>query len=161
MALAFRRAMPSERDELERVWRAAFTPYVRALGRELPAYGSAQFAAGLARVEAELERGDVYVALDTDRIVGVVRTERQKDELYIDQIAVDPVRQGSGVGSWLLQRIEEVARSTGARGLSLYTAEMMEHLIGVYRRHGFEIVRRGPPDDGQDAHTRVYMEKRF
>jgi ribosomal protein S18 acetylase RimI-like enzyme len=159
--LTFRRAMPSERDELERVWRAAFTPYVRALGRELPAYGSAEFAAGMARGEAELERGDVYVALETDRIVGLVRTERKKDELYIDQIAVDPVRQGSGVGSWLLQRIEEVARSTGARGLSLETAEMMEHLIRLYRRHGFEIIHRGPSDQGLDAHTRVYMAKPF
>jgi ribosomal protein S18 acetylase RimI-like enzyme len=159
MTLTFRTAMPSERDELEPVWRAAFTPFVRALGRELPAHGSAEFAVGLARVEAELERGDVYVALDAEQVVGVVRTEWQKDELYIDQIAVDPVRQGSGVGSWLLQRIEEVARSTGARGLSLETPEMMERLVRLYRRHGFEIVRRGPPDHGLDAHIRVHMVK--
>jgi ribosomal protein S18 acetylase RimI-like enzyme len=161
MALAFRTALLSERDELERVWRAAFTPFVRALGRDLPAHGSAEFAAGLARVEAELQRGDVYVALDADHIVGLVRTERQKDELYIDQIAVDPVRQRSGVGSWLLQRVEEVARSASARGLLLETPEMMEHLIRLYRRHGFEIVRRGPPAHGMDAHIRVFMEKTF
>jgi ribosomal protein S18 acetylase RimI-like enzyme len=159
MELTFRKALLSEYDELERVWRAAFTPFVRALGREFPARDSAEFAAGLARVEAELERGDVYAALDADRIVGLVRTERQKEGLYIDQIAVDPVRQGAGVGSWLLQRLEEAARSAGARSLSLETPEMMEHLVRLYRRHGFEIVDRAPPDHGLDAYIRVHMAK--
>jgi ribosomal protein S18 acetylase RimI-like enzyme len=154
MALTFRKAMSSERDEVERLLRAAFTPYVRALGRELS-------AAGYARLPAELERGDIYVALEADRVVGVVRTEPSDDGLFIDQIGVDPTRQGAGVGSWLLGRIEEVARLSGARGMSLYTAEMMEHLVRLYRRHGFEIVRRGPPDHGLDAHTRVHMVKSF
>ena len=154
MAMSFRQAMPSERTEVERVVRAAFTPYVRALGRELS-------DAGFARLPAELERGDIYVGLDGDQIVGVVRTERQEGSLYIDQIAVDPARQGGGVGSWLLRRVEEVARSSGARGMSLNTAEMMEHLVRLYRRHGFEIGRRGPPDHGLDDHIRVYMEKPF
>ena len=144
--------MPSECAEVERVVRAAFTPYVRALGRELS-------DAGFARLPAELERGDVYVALDAERIVGALRTERQEGGLCIDQIAVDPSRQGGGVGSWLLRQIEEVARSSGASGLSLNTAEMMEHLVRLYRRHGFEIIHRGPPDHRLDAHTRVYMAK--
>jgi len=53
------------------------------------------------RFAAELERGDVYVALDGERIVGAVRTKPQEKDLYIDQIAVDPPQQGTGVGSWL------------------------------------------------------------
>lgn len=152
MTFTFRQAAPSERDDVERVLRAAFAPYARALGRELS-------TAGFARLRAELEGGDIFVALDGDRIVGVVRTERRKDELYIDQIGVDPARQRAGLGSWLLVQIEDVARSRGTRGLSLYTAEMMVHLVQLYRRHGFEIVHRGPPDHGLDAHVRVYMVK--
>jgi ribosomal protein S18 acetylase RimI-like enzyme len=153
MALTFRKATLAERDEVERVLRAAFTPYARALGREL----SPRFA----RLPAELERGDIYVAVEEDQIVGVVRTERHDDGLFIDQIGVDPARQRAGMGSWLLGRIEEVARSSGAPGMSLYTAEMMEHLVRLYSRHGFEIVHRGPPDHGLDAHIRVHMVKSF
>ena len=41
------------------------------------------------------------------------------------------------------------------------TAEMAEANIRLYRRHGFEIVGRGPPDHGLDPHTRVYMVKSF
>jgi ribosomal protein S18 acetylase RimI-like enzyme len=159
MVLTFRTAMLSEGEEVRRVIRAAFTPYVRALGRELPADGSARFAEERERIAAELERGDVYVALEGERIV--VRTKPQEKDLYIQQIAVDPARQGTGVGSWLLQRIDEVARARGLGGLSLETAEMAVANIRLYKRHGFEIVSRGPPDHGLDPHVRVHMVKSF
>jgi ribosomal protein S18 acetylase RimI-like enzyme len=161
MVLTFRTAMLSEGKEVGRVIRAAFTPYVRALGQEIPADGSAQFAEEWERFTAELERGDVYVALDGERIVGAVRTKPQEKDLYIHQIAVDPPQQGTGVGSWLLQRIDEVARARGLGGLSLTTAEMAVANIRLYQRHGFEIVSSGPPDHGLDTHTRVYMVKSF
>ncbi len=161
MVLTFRTAMPSEADEVVRVIRAAFTPYIRALGREFPADGSAQFAEERERFAAEVERGDVYVALESERIVGAVRTKPQKKDLYIHTIAVDPARQGAGIGSWLLQRIDEVARARGLGALSLETAEMAVANIRLYRRHGFEIVRRGPPEHGLDPHVRVYMAKSF
>jgi ribosomal protein S18 acetylase RimI-like enzyme len=131
------------------------------LGREFPTDGSAQFAEERERFAAELERGDVYVALDGQRIVGAVRTKPQEKDLYIHQIAVDPARQGTGVGSWLLQRIEQVARTRDLGGLSLETAEMVVANIRLYQRHGFEIVGRGPPDHGLDPHIRVYMVKSF
>ena len=79
----------------------------------------------------------------------------------IDQIAVDPGRQRAGIGSWLLARVEETARRAGVSTLSLYTGEMFPHLVRFYERHGFRIVRRGPPPHGKDAHTRVFMEKRW
>jgi ribosomal protein S18 acetylase RimI-like enzyme len=161
MVLTFRTAILSEGEEVVRVIRAAFTPYVRALGREIPADGSAQFAEERERFAAELERGDVYVALDGERIVGAVRTKPQEKDLYIHQIAVDPPQQGTGVGSWLLQRIDKVAQARGLGGLSLETTEMAVANIRLYQRHGFEIASRGPPDHGLDAHTRVYMVKSF
>jgi ribosomal protein S18 acetylase RimI-like enzyme len=161
MMLTFRTALLSEGEEVGRVIRAAFTPYVRALGREWPAEGSAGYAEAWERFVGELERGDVYVALDGEQIVGAVRTKPQENGLYIQQIAVDPSRQGTGVGSWLLERIDEVARSRGLAGLSLETAEMAEANIRLYRRHGFEIVGRGPPEHGLDPHTRVHMLKSF
>jgi hypothetical protein len=70
MGLTFRTAMLSEAEEVWRVIHAAFTPYVRALGREWPVRGSAAFAEEWKRGEAELARGDVYVALAGERIEG-------------------------------------------------------------------------------------------
>lgn len=161
--------MLSEGEDVARIIRAAFTPYFRALGREYPADGTAAYAARWKQLVAELDRGEVYVALEGDgegdgdraHIVGAVRTKVQEDDLYIQQIAVDPAQQGSGVGSWLLARIDEVARARGLGSLSLETAGMAVANIRLYRRHGFEIVRRGPPDHGLDPHPRVYMVKTF
>jgi len=154
MALTFRKAVPSERDDAQRVLWSAFAPYVRNLGRQITA-DHYRF------LSAAIERGDVFLALDDTEVVGVAATERREDGIYIDRLGVAPGRQGTGLGSWLLVRIEEVARSIGARGMSLETAEMAEGNIRLYRRHGFEIVRRGPPAHGLDAHLRVFMTKVF
>ena len=161
MVPTFRTAMLSEGEEVVRVIIAAFTPYVRALGREFPAEGSAEFAEEWERFAAEVERGDVYVAVEGERIVGAVRTKPREKNLYIHTIAVDPARQGAGVGSWLLQRIDEAARARGLGGLSLETAEMAVANIRLYQRHGFEIVSRGLPDHGLDPYIRVHMMKSF
>lgn len=123
-----------------------------ALGREIAADHYAFLAAAIAR-------GDVYVALYGGEIVGVAATERRDGGLYIDRLGAVPTRQGRGVGSFLLDRLEEIARSSGLDALSLETAEMAEGNIRLYRRFGFEIVRRGPPSHGKDAHTRVFMVK--
>ncbi|TAJ33109.1 MAG: GNAT family N-acetyltransferase, partial [Reyranella sp.] len=93
------------------------------------------------------------------KTVGVAVTERRAEGLYLDRLGVDPGCQGTGLGSFLLERVEEIARSAGLRELSLETAEMAEGNVRLYRRFGFEIVRRGPPSHGKDAHTRVFMVK--
>jgi len=74
-------------------------------------------------------------------------------------IGVSPDRQKSGIAGLMLRCLEPVARAKGMRTLSLNTAEMMEDRVRLYARHGFRIVRRGPPEHGQDRHVRVYMEK--
>jgi len=108
MALTFRKAVPSERDDAERILWSAFTPYVRNLGREITADAHAFLAAAI-------DRGDIYLAVDGAEVVGVAATERRDGGIYIDRLGVAPARQGTGLGSWLLVRIEEVARSIGAR----------------------------------------------
>ena len=152
MALTFRKAVLSERGDAQRILWTAFTPYVRDLGREITAHHYAFLAAAI-------ERGDVYLALDGEEIVGVAATERRDHGIYIDRLGVAPARQGTRLGSFLLERIEQIARASGLKGLSLETAEMAEGNIRLYRRHGFEIVRRGPPSHGMDVHTRVFMVK--
>jgi GNAT superfamily N-acetyltransferase len=154
MSFKFEPAVQADEVPAERVMRAAFTPMVHAYGRELAPDAHAWFPAAI-------EAGRIYVARDGEAIVGLVVTTRREAELVIDQIAVDPSRQRAGIGAWLLDRVDEMARRTGMRMLSLYTGEMFTHLVPFYEQHGFRIVRRGPPPHGKDAHTRVFMEKRL
>ncbi len=150
--LAFAVAAPAQLAQVDALMRLAFTPYVRRLGREITADAYAWFAEAIVQ-------GDIYIAVDGSEIVGAIATRPRDADLELALISVSPTRQKSGIASFMIRRVAEIARSNGCRTLSLTTAEMMEDRIRLYRSHGFEIVRRGLPDHGKDAHRRVHMER--
>ncbi len=152
MTLRFAMATPSQHDAIERLMESAFTPYVRKLGRK-PGAGP------YPGLEAAIGRGDVFVGLDGAAIVGCIATTRRGDELAIDQLGVDPARQGAGIGSWLLDEIEQAARRDRVVALTLFTAETMSDLVRLYTRHGFRETRKALPAHGMDNHLRVHMKK--
>lgn len=152
MTLAFATAEPARLAEVERLIRTAFTPYVRALGREIAPDAYASFAEAIAK-------GDIFVALDGAEIVGAIATRPGEGELELALIGVSPSRQKQGIAGWMIGRIEEIARARGIGLLTLNTAEMMEDRVRLYSRHGFQIVRRGLPEHGKDPHMRVFMSK--
>ena len=132
----------------------AFTPYVQKLHNDA---NSGPYP----WLEVAIHKGDVYVALENTRIVGAVTTTRKGDELCIDLLGVDPAGQGKGIGSWLMENIEQTARNEQIKVMSLHTAEMMADLLRFYARHGFRETRRALPTHGEDEHLRVHMEKRL
>ncbi len=152
MTLKFATASPSQHEAINRLMLGAFTPYVQKLG-------GGPTAGPYPGLKAAISRGDVYVGLDEAEIVGIVITSRRGDELVIDQLGVDPRRQGMGIGSWLLKQIEQTARHDQVRVLSLQTTEMMSDLLRLYSQHGFLETRRAPPAHGDDKHLRVHMKK--
>ncbi len=151
-SLTFSLAVHDQHRAVESLLRAAFTPYRRTLGRELP-------EDGFAWLDSAIASNQVFVGMEGDTIVGVVVTCRNENVINIHQIAVLQNRRGSGIGSWLLKETEAVARSNQARALTLNTPEMMVDVILLYRRHGFEEVKRGLPAHGEDAHLRLFMRK--
>lgn len=56
------------------------------------------------------------------------------------QFAVDPARQGAGIGRMLLQYAEQWAKRSGFSELALDTAEQATHLIELYARLGYHPV---------------------
>jgi GNAT superfamily N-acetyltransferase len=152
MTMTFAPAAPDQLAAVEALMRQAFTPYVRALGREI-APGSYDWYG-----EA-IVKGDIFIARDRGELVGAIATKRGDKDLGLEQIGVSPARQKQGIASWMIGEIESIARDRGCRTMSLNTAEMMVDRVRLYSRHGFRIVRRGPPEHGRDAHVRVYMVK--
>ncbi|HYP60987.1 MAG TPA: GNAT family N-acetyltransferase [Thermomicrobiales bacterium] len=59
---------------------------------------------------------------------------------YLDLLAVDPDRQGMGIGSTLLQVVNARSDADG-RPCALFT--FTERNVGLYQRHGYEIVAEG------------------
>jgi N-acetylglutamate synthase-like GNAT family acetyltransferase len=56
------------------------------------------------------------------------------------QFAIEPTLQRSGLGSLLLQAVEESARRQKIRELSCDTAETATHLLAYYHKLGFRQV---------------------
>ncbi len=152
MALKFERARQNQRDAIDRLMVRAFTPYVQKLR-------SKEQAGPYPSLGAAIEHGEYYVAIDGSDIVGVVEIKLVGDELKIDQVGVDPSRQGDGIGGWILGRTEDLARRLGANAITMFTAEIMTDLLRFYTRHGFAETGRGLPPHGKDSVLRVFMRK--
>ena len=73
----------------------------------------------------------------------------------VDNVAVDPAHQGSGVGRALLEHAEAEARRAGFDSIYLYTHEMMTENLALYERIGYvEYDRRA-------RRRLVYMRKQL
>ncbi|MFC9384329.1 GNAT family N-acetyltransferase, partial [Streptomyces sp. NPDC057020] len=69
--------------------------------------------------------------------------------LYLDNIAVHPDAQGTGLGRLLLGFVESRARELGLPEVRLLTNAMMWENQKLYERYGYEVVERradGPYD---------------
>lgn len=147
-----RQASASDRDEVLRLLRDAFAPYMSKLGRVVE-------ADSFAWVPQTLDDGQVHAADGTGGIEGVLIEEPLGKALYVKVVAVRPGLQGKGLGSRMLAEIEARARARGFEALTLDTAEIMTDLLRLYGSHGFREVRRAPPDHGRDDILRVFMRK--
>jgi GNAT superfamily N-acetyltransferase len=74
---------------------------------------------------------------DGTRLAASVHVEQRGDRLYFAMLAVDPVRQGTGLGRVLLAGIERHARTAGCRALDIDVVDLRTELPAFYRRMGF------------------------
>jgi GNAT superfamily N-acetyltransferase len=94
------------------------------------------------RVSAEilqpmLAKGNFLLADDAAGLVGCVYVERQGDRAYFGLLAVDPARQGRGLGQRLIAEAENHARASGCRAMDLRIVNLREELPPFYRRLGY------------------------
>jgi ribosomal protein S18 acetylase RimI-like enzyme len=79
----------------------------------------------------------VVVAEDDGEIVGLVVLGIDDEGFFVDNVAVDPARQGTGVGRALLEHAEAAARNAGFDSIYLYTHERMVENLTLYTRIGY------------------------
>lgn len=97
----------------------------------------------------------VTVVLDSGQIVGVLVAWIDEEAVYVDNIAIDPASQGTGIGCALLDVAADVAKTGGLGRVWLYTNALMQNNIGYYERRGFVITGRRL-DKGYD---RIFFER--
>jgi GNAT superfamily N-acetyltransferase len=115
----------------------------------------------------KVRRGLVFVAEDDgagsgesaagDLVAGLIVLVEMLDHLLIENVAVDPDRQGEGIGRQLLGFAEDEARRVGLDTLALYTHEKMSENLALYARLGYVETERRT----ERGFSRVFMEKRL
>lgn len=100
-----------------------------------------------------IEAGTLWVT--GDPVTGLISLIPQGGSLLIENVAVSPRAQGSGIGRALMDFAERQARRLKAARLALYTSEVMAENLAIYAHLGYQEVER----KAVDGYRRVYLEK--
>ena len=141
-----RPARVEDAEPMRRVVRDAYAHYVPRIGGE-PAPMTADY-------DQVMARGQAWVAEQRGQLVGLLVLASADDHLLLENIAVAPNRQGSGIGALLLNKAEERAHASGLP-VRLYTNQTMTENLTYYTRHGYHETHRTT----QDGYCRVYFVK--
>jgi ribosomal protein S18 acetylase RimI-like enzyme len=143
-----RTARPDDRAAVEAIVEAAYSVYVERIGKP-PGPMLDDYAKLIgARAVSVLDDPDGAIA-------ALIVLLPQPDHLLLDNIAVRPDRQGTGLGRRLVAFAEAEARRLGYAGLRLYTHATMTENIALYTRLGFRETGRGR----EAGYDRVFMTK--
>jgi GNAT superfamily N-acetyltransferase len=155
-----RPARTSEGELLAQIVQRAYAMYIPRIGRR-PAPMDDEYG-------PRIEAGQVFVAQDAGAAVGLIVLLRKPEHLLIENVAVDPPRQRSGVGRALFAHAERYASEHGLSELRLYTNAAMVENLRLYPRLGYveydrrldagfqrvffaKSIRAGPPAAGLGA----------
>ena len=144
-----RPARPGDTGAVRELVRAAYAYYVPRIGKEPGPMGD-DYAARIAA-------GQVWVLDDAAGIAAVLVLEERPDGFLLDNIAVAPRRQGTGLGRRLIAFAGQQARQRGWGEIRLYTHVKMTENIALYTRLGFAETGRVT----EKGFERVYMTKQL
>jgi ribosomal protein S18 acetylase RimI-like enzyme len=144
-----RLATRDDLDAVEDIVRAAYSHYVRRIGRKP--------APMLADYGALIEEGRVYVVERDGAVQGVLVLIPEETSMLLDNVAVAPAAQGLGLGRSMLEFAERAAIDHGYRLIRLYTNEAMTENIALYCRIGYSETHRAE----ENGLRRVHMAKQL
>ncbi|MCT9821403.1 GNAT family N-acetyltransferase [Microbacterium sp. W1N] len=110
----------------------------------------------LEEVQFELRENLGCVAVADGRIVGAARAVADGALLLVGRIAIAPDQQGEGLGSRLLEAVEQRGAAAGCREAELFTGSLSEQNIALYEQLGYR--ERERVDNG-DGTAQVFLRK--
>jgi len=142
-----RLAVPADLSQVQAIVAASYEKYVTRMD-SAPAPMHRDY------VDA-IDRELIWVV--GEPIDGLISLTQSEGALLIENVAVHPSVQGSGLGRRLMEFAESVAMTRGLHRLALYTNEAMTENVLIYGHLGFTEVDRRT----EDGYRRIYMEKRL
>jgi ribosomal protein S18 acetylase RimI-like enzyme len=92
--------------------------------------GDTDVIVGYAEVAFEVIGGDNWI---NERYF----SKRDMRPLFVEELAVHPEMHGQGVGGFILEQLDHIARVRGCTHLVLEVAENNENALGFYRKRSF------------------------
>lgn len=131
---------------IERIVESAYGVYVERIGMRPGPMGD----------DYARRVGDGLVSVaDDGGVIGLLVLIEEPDALLIENLAVDPSRQGEGIGRALLAFAEAEAGRAGRDRLTLYTHEKMTENLALYARLGYAVDERRQ----EQGFARVFLSK--
>ncbi len=96
------------------------------------------------QVQARMNEGPMWVALENGAAVGTVSAVLKDEGLYIRGMAVDPLARGKRIGRKLLDCAEAFAVQGECKRLFLSTTPFLSRAIKLYEDYGFSRSNEGP-----------------
>ena len=158
--MRIRAAEPDDVEAIAAIVERAYGVYIERIGMRpgpMDDDYAEQVRRGLVHV-AENGRGNAGEE-DGAGIVGLIVLIEGEGRLVIENVAVDPARQGEGIGRRLLEFAEETACGAGFGTVALYTHEKMTENIALYARLGYEEDERRRVTAFGREFSRVFMSK--
>ena len=140
-----RKATAGDTARIGAIARAAYAKYVPRIGRE-PAPMVADFA-------AEVAVGHVVAIGTAGAVDGYMIAWPETDAYFIDNIAIDPARQGEGLGRQLMDHAVAEAKRRRLSAVRLYTNAAMTENLSMYAHMGFVETHRAL----EKGFDRVYL----
>ena len=143
--LPVRKATAADVPSVQNVITAAYAKYLARMDRP-PAPLLRDYAAAA-------EDGGLWVT--GSPVAGVILLSHAGTSLLVENIAVHPAAQGTGLGRRLMEFAEQEALRLKLGRLTLYTNEVMTENYAIYTHLGYREVGRRT----EDGYRRIFMEK--
>jgi N-acetylglutamate synthase-like GNAT family acetyltransferase len=110
------------------------------------------------RAEILDKGGEIYFALDDDKVIGTASLLKVSNEEYeLAKMAVTEKCQHAGIGKMLMNHCINEAKKLDAKKLTLFSNTKLEAAIHVYKKYGF--VEVPLPEEMHYVRSDIRMEK--
>jgi ribosomal protein S18 acetylase RimI-like enzyme len=113
-----------------------------------------------------MQNGEFLLADEAGRVVACVYVELRGTRGYFGMLAVDPKRQGEGIGRTMIEAAESYLRQAGCQHVDIAVLSLRPELPGLYRELGYaqtsteEFRPSRPLKPGFECHV-ILMSKPF
>jgi ribosomal protein S18 acetylase RimI-like enzyme len=104
-------------------------------------------------IQTDFQKMAFLKAVVEDKIIGSVRAYLSDGTCYIGRLIVHPDFQNQGIGTKLMNEIED--RFKEAKRFELFTGQKSEGPLHIYHKLGYQEFKRRD----LDTHTLVFLEK--